>query len=68
MQFMSTSAWRRLACGRVLLTEKGIERHKEHCRYKIPVIEGQVSVYDIKSGEESINESVSDYGEINRGA
>lgn len=66
MQFMSTSVWRCLACGRVLLTEKGIERHKEHCRYKIPIIEGQINIYDIKSEEENINEPVPDNGKVNR--
>ena len=32
-QYKEIYAWNRIKCGRVLLTEQGIKRHKETCKY-----------------------------------
>ena len=47
-------AWKCIKCGRVLLTERGIKRHKETCKYIPPVLDGQINMDDaIKEREEA---------------
>lgn len=47
MQFGQITAYKCKACGKVLTTEKGIKKHKQHCKYIIPVIKGQINIYDL---------------------
>lgn len=35
-----------MACGRTLITQKGIERHKEKCKFFIPELDGQLKLTD----------------------
>ena len=53
-QYKEIYAWKCIKCGRVLLTEQGIKRHKETCKYIPPVLDGQINMDDaIKEREEA---------------
>ena len=42
-QFKEIYAWKCIKCGRTLLTGGGAKRHRESCKYVIPVLDGQIS-------------------------
>ena len=45
-QYKTITAWKCMACGRTLITQKGIERHKEKCKFIIPELDGQLKLTD----------------------
>lgn len=45
-QYKETTVWKCLQCGRVLMTEGGLKRHSEKCKYNIEPIKGQLSIDD----------------------
>ncbi len=45
-QYKIITTWKCLACGRTLITQKGIERHKEKCKCIIPELDGQLKLTD----------------------
>lgn len=49
-QFRQIQAWKCRMCGRVLSSEAGLARHATSCRFVPPVLEGQLSVYDVAEG------------------
>ena len=51
-QYKTITAWKCMACGRTLITQKGIERHKEKCKYIIPELDGQLKLTDDGGGIE----------------
>ncbi|GEM_PF-2382565 len=51
-QYKQIFVWKCLACGRVLTTPKGVERHQQKCRY-IPVqMEGQMKFEEVREERE----------------
>ena len=41
-QFKPITVWRCLACKRILTTKKGIETHKEKCKFRTKPMNGQI--------------------------
>lgn len=46
-QYKEIAAWKCHACGRVLTTRGGLERHKERCKFVIPAEKGQISIEEL---------------------
>ena len=53
MQFKKIFVWKYLACGRVLTTPGGAQRHMKKCKYLPKQIDGQLKFDDEKRLEES---------------
>lgn len=50
MQYKEIPAWKCNKCGAVLITSRGIERHKLKCKYAVIPIPGQISMEEMGGG------------------
>ncbi len=50
-QFHEITAYQCIKCGAILLTQNGMERHGEHCKYIEEQIEGQIDIFDKEEAE-----------------